>query len=135
MLRNIGGIVAGIAVGIVVIGLIESLGHMIFPPPDGVDLKNPEALKSIMGEIPLGAKIAVLVAWGLGVFAGGAVARLIARAKYAALYVGLFLLAGAAYTMTQIPHPLWMAIGAFVVTAAGVFAANALTRAKTNERN
>lgn len=46
---------------------------MVFPPPKGVDLNDPDQLGAIMSEIPLGAKIAVLVAWGLGTFGGGLV--------------------------------------------------------------
>ena len=131
MLRIILGVLIGVIAGGLVIALVESAGHMIFPPPEGVNLKDPEELKSIMQEIPVGAKAAVLVAWGLGVFAGGVVARVISRrAVYAAWVVAGVLFAGAAWTMVMIPHPLWMMIGAVLVTLAGGFAANKITPAR-----
>jgi len=130
MLRSILAVVAGVLVGAVVIFLTESLGHMIFPPPEGIDLKDPEQLKSIMKDIPLGAKLGVLAAWGAGVFAGGVAALLIARRWAPVAWVvaaTLFTLAGV--TMMAIPHPWWMIIGAVLVTCAGAVAAIKLLRA------
>jgi len=130
MLRSILAVVAGIFVGAVVIFFVEGLGHMIFPPPDGVDLNDPEQLKSIMKDIPLGAKLAVLAAWGAGVFAGGVAALLIARRWAPVAWVvaaTLFTLAGV--TMMAIAHPWWMVAGAVLVTCAGAVAAIKLLRA------
>lgn len=130
--RTILGIIVGLVVGVAIIAIVESIGHIIFPPPEGVDLKDPEALKSIMKDIPVGAKISVLVAWGLGVFGGGSVARLISRgASPASWVVGAILLGFAALTMVQIPHPVWMVVGAVVVTLLGILAANAVIKSKT----
>lgn len=129
MLRNILGVIAGIFAGVLVISLVESLGHVAFPPPEGVDLRNPAELKSIMHEIPLAAQLAVLVAWGSGVFVGGLVARRLATGfAFCAWVVGAVLFAGAGSTMIAIPHPPWMIVGAIIVTLSGVFAANHLSR-------
>lgn len=129
MLRTILAIITGIIAGMVVIALVETLGHMVFPPPEGVNLKDPEALKSIMHTIPLGAKLSVLIAWGLGVFAGASLARRFSEgASFASWVVGAVLLAFAGVTMVQIPHPIWMVIGAFVVTLAGIMGANAAVK-------
>ena len=51
MLRPILGTLAGVVVGVIVVGLVESFGHMIFPPPEVVNLKNPEELTVIMDTI------------------------------------------------------------------------------------
>ena len=131
MARNVLGIVIGIIIGVIVIAIVESIGHIIFPPPEGVDLKDPDALKSIMKDIPIGAKLSVLTAWGLGVFAGGVAARKIAPGfPRGAWLVGVALFGGAAFTMVQIPHPLWMMIGAVLVTLAGIYAANAVSKSE-----
>lgn len=130
MLRIVLGIIIGVIAGGVVIAVVETAGHMLFPPPEGVDLKNPDNVKTIMQDIPVAAKAAVLVAWGLGVFAGGVVARLVSqRAAYTAWIVAAILFAGAVSTMVMIPHPIWMMIGAVIVTLAGAFAANKMTPA------
>ncbi len=130
MLRTILGIIAGIIVGVFVVALVEGIGHMIWPPPEG-DLKDPEYLKSIMHEIPFASKMSVIVAWGLGVFVGGVVARLVSRRyKSAAWVVAAFILGAGVWTMTQIPHPLWMQINAVAVTIFGAVFANMVTKRK-----
>lgn len=128
MLRPILGTLAGVVVGVFVVGLVESVGHMIFPPPEGVNLKNPEELTAIMNTIPLGAKISVLIAWGIGVFVGGVAALFIAKSETWPVWaVGAVLLLGGFYTMTTIPHPIWMILGAVLVTLAGAYGALKVT--------
>lgn len=115
MLRLILGILAGAVVGVVVIGLVEGVGHMIFPPPRGVDLTDPAQLKSVMSQVPVQAKIAVLIAWLLGILAGASTANLVAgRRRWAGRAVALLLFAFAAWTMVSIPHPAWFMAGAVV---------------------
>jgi len=122
MLRPILGTLAGVFVGVIVVALIESFGHVIFPPPEGVNLKNPDELNAIMDTIPLGAKVSVLVAWGAGVFAGAVTALLIAKSEtWPAWAVSAVLLAGGFYTMVTIPHPIWMIFGAVLVTFVGCY--------------
>jgi len=130
MLRSIGGVIAGVLVGALIVYVAEAVGHSIFPPPAGVDLKDPEALKSVMGEIPLGAKIAVVIGWFAGVLGGGVAALLIAgRWAPVAWVVAATLFAMAGISLMAIPHPLWMVVGAIVATLAGGFGAIRLTKA------
>ena len=127
-MRLVLGIIVGVLVGAITVGLVEAAGHLLFSPPSGLDLKDPEVLKSVMHEIPFAAKAAVLVAWGLGVLAGGITARIISnRVAPSGWAVAAILFAGAAYTMTQIPHPLWMVVGAVLVTIVGALGAATLT--------
>lgn len=123
-------VIAGLIVGVIVIMIVEAIGHMIYPPPEGVDLKDPAQLAAIMDSIPLGAKIAVLVAWGLGIFAGGVTAVKISGGKtWPAKAIAAILFAGAIATMFMIPHPVWMIAGAVVVTLLGLFGATRFARA------
>ena len=124
MVRSVLGIVAGVFAGVLVIALVESLGHGIFPPPEGLDLKDPGALQSVMSEIPFGAKLAVLIAWGLGVLVGALVSlRIGSNNAINAWAVGIILFAFAVTTMLAIPHPVWMMIGAVIVNLVGIVAA------------
>ena len=129
MIRTILSVIAGIVAGGVVVALVEGAGHMVFPPPEGVDLKDPEALKTIMHDIPVAAKIAVLVAWCLGVFAGGSVAKLIGKSGSTSVWAvavvfAIFTIAN----LFMIPHPGWMIAGAFVAIILGAIAANAVVK-------
>ena len=117
MMRSAFAAIAGVVAGIVIVFVAEAIGHMIFPPPEGVNLSDPEQLKAIMSEIPLGAKIAVLVAWGLGTFGGGVIGVLLAgRKAWPAAVVAIVMLAAAGFTLYAIPHPLWMVGATLVIT-------------------
>lgn len=112
MWRFVAGVVVGAIVAVVVVMLVESIGHVLFPPPAGIQAMDPADLAGIMARIPVGALVMVLLAWATGALAGGFVAAKIAtlRRPLAALLVGGFLLAGGVWTMVTIPHPVWMMV-------------------------
>ena len=123
MIRIILGIIAGLIAAVITVALVEMLGHLIYPPPPGVDVSDPEQLSAIMSTIPLGAKIAVLIAWAVGIIVGSVVAMLISKKPWSAWIVGGFILLMGAITMYMIPHPLWMVIATPLVTIASVMTA------------
>lgn len=108
MLRIILGTIAGIVAAGLIVFALEAIGHLIFPPPPGIDPANPDAMATVIDQLPFGALAAVMIAWMAGAFGGGALAAWIARRPWATWIVGLFMLAGGAWTMAMIPHPLWM---------------------------
>lgn len=129
MIRSILSVVAGVLVAGLVVFVTEAIGHLVFPPPEGTDLSDPEALAAIMDQIPLGAKIAVLVAWFLGVLAGCFTALKISRGvSWTGLAVAAVMLAMMGMTLIAIPHPVWMIIGAVAVTLVGWAGAARLAR-------
>lgn len=109
VLRSIGGVIAGIIVGMLMVLLLESLGHLIFPPPAGLDPYNAESVKQHLHELSLGAFISVLVAWSVAVLIGSGLAALIAgRGPFIhAGLVGFWFCACSIITMAMIPHPIW----------------------------
>lgn len=117
VLRSVGGVIGGIIVAVAVLGTLEWLGHKIYPPPPGIDIHDPEAIKTIIGHLPLGAIIMVLVAWGAGSLAGAFTAAAIARRKHVrhGLIVGGVIMAFAGLTMIMIPHPIWFMFAAAAV--------------------
>jgi hypothetical protein len=118
VLRSVMAIVAGCLVAGLATAALESLGHVLFPPPPGVDLSDHTAMAKIMDQLPPAALISVLTAWGIGTGAGAAVAaRLSARgATSHGLIVGLIWLALGVATMVAIPHPVWFQIVAVILT-------------------
>ena len=72
ILRSILGIVVGVVVAFVVVSVAQSAGHLVYPPPE--EMKDPESfmklmadpveLKRVVDELPTGAFVSVLVAWG-----------------------------------------------------------------------
>lgn len=109
--RSILGTIAGLVAAVVIVLVVESIGHLLFPPPPGTDLSNPETLAKIIDQLPFGALVFVMLAWIAGAFGGGAVAAAIARQSWPAWIVGVLMLAGGLWSMIVIPHPMWMQAG------------------------
>jgi hypothetical protein len=100
------GMVAGVVSGAVLAGVIEFASYAFFPPPAGVG--TDPAQITTMDVLPMGAKIAVVVAWAIGSFVGGVIAAWIGRAQIAAFGVGGILLGIGIWSMIAVSHPMWM---------------------------
>ncbi|MFO1169730.1 MAG: hypothetical protein U1E49_02035 [Hyphomicrobiaceae bacterium] len=109
--RSVLGAIAGLVASVVIVLVVESIGHLLFPPPPGMDLSNPAALATLISQLPFGALAFVMLAWIAGAFGGGAVAAWIARRSWPAWVVGVLMLAGGVWSMIVIPHPVWMQVG------------------------
>lgn len=132
--RSILGVFAGVAVGIVVVGLVETLGMRLIPPPPGMDPTNPASIAAAMSQMPVGAFLFVLAAWLLGAGAGVTTAMRVARSdrRWPGLLVGGFILAATVYNLWTIPHPVWVAVsGVLGIIVATLLAARPRSRAAT----
>ena len=113
IVRAILGVAAGLVTMFLVIMGIEFLGHVLFPPPPGLDPMNPADLGTIMASQPVAALALVVLAWVAGAFAGGWVAARVARdwPRVAAVLVSVVVIAGVVGMIVQLPeHPRWMSI-------------------------
>jgi hypothetical protein len=111
MIRTIFSALVGAVVAGLVVAAVEAAGHRLFPPPEGLDPSDPEALAEAIATMPTLALLFVPLAWFLGTLVGAAVAANLSREhrKIAGLSVGGLIFAGSAFTLVQIPHPLWLA--------------------------
>jgi len=80
--------------------------------PPGIDFHDPTQVAAHVAKLPAAAFVIVLAAWTIGSFAGGWVAAAISRhwPRACALCVAAFMLAGVAYNVIVLPHPLWMSV-------------------------
>ena len=110
--RTILGILAGMVTAWVVIMACQFASGLLYPPPPGMDLRQPEQLAAFIAQAPPAAMAIVVASWVLGAGLGGWVAAKIARAHplFAALVIGLLVLAGVVANNTMIPHPTWMTV-------------------------
>lgn len=102
------GVVAGVVAAFLCVLGIETVGHLIFPPPPGTDLTNPAEVARLMEIVPPAALAFVVIAWFVGALAGAWVANAVAKRGLAGWIVALLVIAGGVYTMIMIPHPIWM---------------------------
>jgi hypothetical protein len=117
--RTILGAVAGLVVAFVTIMLVEMAGHVVYPPPPGIDPGNTADMARLIGMLPPGALLFVVAAWAIGAFDGGFVAALIAggnRPRIAALVPALMVVAGVVAMIVAMPaHPLWMSVAGLLL--------------------
>ena len=116
VLRTFLAVVAGTIAAFTFAGMIESIGHQVYPPPKHLDLSDPAQLRTLIESLPLGALLFVLVAWIGATFVGGVVGALLdrTRAVVVSAFVGGFVLAVTIATLVLIPHPAWMSISGVV---------------------
>ena len=109
MVRNIIAILVGIVVASVVnMGLIK-FGHIIVPPPAGVDINSMEGLAATIHLFEPKHFIFPFLAHALGPLVGTATAMLIAASHKIKIAIGLaiFFLLGGIVANVMIPAPLW----------------------------
>lgn len=126
ILRLIMATLAGLIAAILVVGVVETLGHTIFPPPDGIDATDPADQARLMEVIPFGAKLAVVAAWFLGALAGCALAAYVGRRILPGWIVAGFMVLASIWTTQMFPHPTWMIVAAVVLPIIGKLLADRL---------
>ena len=104
--RSILAVIAGVVCAVLTVGMIESIGHFVYPPPPGVDISDPDQLRTIMERLPTGALLFVMAAWIVGALVGGLVAAKLARshAMRAALAVGTMMIVLVAINLVGDQH-------------------------------
>lgn len=126
MLRKISAVFLGVVVAIATVMLIEWLGHQIYPPPPGVDFNDPEQVRKLTSNLPLGAFLMLLLGWLLGTFCGGLTACYVAREKplVFASIIGTIMLVATITNLAMLPHPTWFSIAGIVVIGIGTLLAS-----------
>jgi hypothetical protein len=64
--RAILAVIAGCVLSVLVVAGLEALGHQIYPPPAGVDLTDPAAMRTLVAQMPVGAFVILVSGWLLG---------------------------------------------------------------------
>jgi hypothetical protein len=122
MIRRLLAVIAGIAVAVLLVMLIQNLGHKLYPPPVDLDLNDQAFMKEYVANLPWGPLAFVIASYVIATLAGGWVAVVIAVERpllYTAI-VAAFVLAGVISTVLTIPHPTWfttVAIAGIILAA------------------
>ena len=109
MLRKILAVAAGIIATSIAVGLVQQLGHYLYPLPAGADPNNPEVIKEYVEKDPFMAVFFVILSYAAGALTGGFVATKIANdgKKIYAIIIGVLFLFVSIYMMITIPSPIW----------------------------
>jgi hypothetical protein len=116
MLRNVAAIVAGLVTAYLSIKLIDKLGHMVYPPPAGLDFSDPEAIRPYLATLPIGAFLFIWASSVVAAFVGTLVAGFAGTARPAILAaaVGGVVFAATIANFIWIPHPLWLSLATLI---------------------
>lgn len=109
-------VIAGLVLAVVTIGLVQSIGHQLFPLPPELDPHDREQLKAYIANARIEVFLFVLLAYAIGSFLGGVVTALITRPNSVVpcLVLGSILTAFGGMNLILLPvHPLWFAIAMF----------------------
>jgi hypothetical protein len=113
--RAILAVVAGCVVSVLIVFGMDAISHSVYPPPTGVNLRDPAAMRTIIQQMPTGAFIVIVAGWILGAGSGAWVATRFSRGKaWAGIVVGAVTLAATAFNLFTIPHPVWVVLAALV---------------------
>jgi hypothetical protein len=115
MLRMLIALLAGIVLALLCVSGFDMLSHALYPPPAGLDFKDPAVLATYVESVPFGAKGIIVAGWFFAPFLGAMAAIYIARDTMPGWIVAAVFLAAATMNLVLIPHPQWMAIACFVL--------------------
>lgn len=128
MIRALAGVFGGLALTMIMVFVLQGIGHEMYPPPTDMDPEDREAFAAAVAAMPLMALVMVLVSYALGTFTGAwLAARVGGRPFYAFLVGGVMTLAGM-QNLIAVPHPLWFTVaGALVFLPSAWFASRVAT--------
>lgn len=129
MFRNAVAIVAGLAGAVFLIFIVQKVGHVLFPPPAGLDINDVQAARNYVAQLPLLALLFPVFSYGIGAFCGSLIACTIGTARPMILggIVGLIILAMTIGNLIWIPHPHWFSALAIAVVVGGAWLAAKLS--------
>lgn len=118
MLKLILGVVVGVVVIMALVVAGEFALHAAFPMPTP-DMSDPEAMRTLMANAPMGAKVGLVVVYFIAALGGAFIG-----AKAAARRLAGWIAAGAMAALTvmnflMLPHPTWIIAASLVLIAAG----------------
>ncbi|MBL7713322.1 MAG: hypothetical protein JNL13_12680 [Chitinophagaceae bacterium] len=112
-LKNLIAVITGIIIGSIVNMALIGISGAVIPPPEGVDMKTAEGLKTAMHLLEPRHFIFPFLAHALGTFAGAWItAKIAATVKMRfALAIGIFFLAGGVANIFMLPGaPVWFCV-------------------------
>ncbi|MEC9072354.1 MAG: hypothetical protein VX938_08255 [Myxococcota bacterium] len=123
MLRRVSGILMGLVAAGFVVWAIESVGHLFFPFPEGMEPGDPMAIAAHLDALPVLALLVRPVAWCLGTLCGVWLAiRLVGGDRiFNAVGVGGLMGLMGVVMFVQIPTPAWLVLPGLVSFPLGAF--------------
>ena len=129
-MKNVLATILGFIVASLTVYIFESfVGHNLFPLPEGANPMDMEWIKNNMDQIPIGAKIFVVIAHFVGIVTGMFIAAKISKQSMVSSYsVGVLMLAATFFNIFMLPKELWFTLSDGVLVIIGFFLGKALAQ-------
>ncbi|HMG15705.1 MAG TPA: hypothetical protein VK590_09670 [Saprospiraceae bacterium] len=116
-MRRIMSVLSGVVAGSMIMFIVETLGHKVYPIAMNLESATKEAKANYMKSLPVEALLMIILAWAVGAFVAGIVSTLISKdsTSFTALRSGGILFALSIFNMIVIPHPIWFWIAGLLV--------------------
>lgn len=138
MIRGLIAIVVGLVVAVLVVMLVQYVGHTVYPIPQDLDPSDQEFMRQFIATLPWGSLAFVIASYGLATLIGGWTAAAISGENplLMATIVALFVLIGTITTVLSIPHPPWFTAASIIAVLlaailAGFLESNRATRKRS----
>lgn len=111
MLRTAFAFLLGAVVMVATVAGLQMLGHWVWPQ-SAIDAGDRAAFAAQMENVPLAAKLWLLVVYATAVEVGTIAAVLLQRPRWRglAMALGLLMMALIALNFAMLPHPWWMVV-------------------------
>ena len=126
-MKGLLSLLAGIVAAALVMMAVGYVGTSLYPLHVPADPNDRQALIEGIRAAPVGAQVAVLLAWFLGTFAGAAIAKKLSGAAWPGWTIGGILAALLAFIFF-VPLPIWLQTLAPISPLLGAAAADILVR-------
>ena len=123
MIRTLAGVVAGIAVAIILMMIVEALGNSMFPPPP-IDLQNPNAPAAL----PFPNQLFPILGWFLASLAGGWIAIQLSKRDWTSWLIAASVLVGGLLDFALGRHALWVMVVGVLAPLGAAWLAQRLPR-------
>ncbi len=114
IVRIILGVVIGVAVGLGLVMVGDTINHRLWPPPSDVQVTNPDSLRAYMQTAPFTSLLGLPVTWTLAAFSAAFAGAKIGAHAWAGWIAGALIFAATCLNLVMIPHPTWMLIAAII---------------------
>ena len=110
--KNILIVIGAIIAGSVVVFGIESISHIMFPPPSDLQLDDMDSLKRYMPQAPAGSLALLILAHAAGALISGWIIGRFAHGdkRWVAMLTGVVWTFFGLINLVMIPHPIWFTI-------------------------
>ena len=128
-MREIGGLLAGVAAAVVAIMLTGFVGGLFFTIEAPTDAMAGDAVVAALGAAPVGTQVTLVLSWFIGGFAALAAAKKVAGVSWPGWIVAGLLALLLAGTFL-VPLPVWMQILAVLGPLIGALGADVIVRGR-----